>query len=266
MILKVREGKLGLFKKGSHEIVEIKNCLLVPQAVENFLQELRGHNLEKGEIYIISNGRELAAMLKTDAVEKYLSDKKEISFKIGEFTYSIAPGCFIQANLFTLDMMLRLVRQNLAGDYFKKAVDLFCGAGFFTLALARRVKRVAAIEVEEKNIRSLKANLAANKIDNVEIIQADILKSAAAAADLFVIDPPRSGLSRRLIYEITGNLPKKILYFSCDSATFSRDIFYFQEAGFILKELKIIDNFPQTDHFEIYSCLVHEKKRGNIKK
>lgn len=260
MVLKVRGGKVGFFKKGSHEIVEIETCLVAPQAVENFLQGLRGHNLEKGEIFIISSGKELAAVLKSDAAEKYLSDKKEISYKIGEFTYRISPGCFIQANLFTLDMMLGLVQQNLEGDYFEKAADLFCGAGFFTLALARRVKRVAAIEADEQNIRSLKANLAANNIDNVEIIQADILKSAVAAADLFVIDPPRSGLNRRLVNEITGNVPKKILYFSCDSATFSRDIFYFQEAGFILKELKIIDNFPQTDHFEIYSCLVHDKK------
>ncbi|MCI0470304.1 MAG: methyltransferase, partial [Candidatus Aminicenantes bacterium] len=256
IILKVRDGKAGFYKKGSHEIVEIETCLVAPQPVENFLRGLRAHNPGKGEIYIISSGKELSAVLKTGDAEKYLSDKKEISFEIGEFTYDFSPGSFIQANLFTLEIMLGLVQHNLESDYFEKAADLFCGAGFFTLALARRVRRVAAVEAHEENIRLLKANLAGNKIDNVEIIQADILKSAVGAADLFVIDPPRSGLNRRLVKEITGHLPKKILYFSCDSATFSRDIFYFREAGFILQELKIIDNFPQTDHFEIYSCLV----------
>ncbi|MCK5057676.1 MAG: class I SAM-dependent RNA methyltransferase, partial [Candidatus Aminicenantes bacterium] len=187
----------------------------------------------------------------------YLSEKKEISFKIGGFHYTYSPDNFIQANLFTLESMIASLRKSLGKNRFERAVDLFCGAGFFTLSLARQAGVVTAVEADINNIRSLKINLEKNNVGNVEIMKADILKSAVPQADVYLIDPPRTGLSRKIINDIAGHLPRKILYFSCDSATFCRDISYFYEAGYIIKELKIIDNFPQTDHFEIYSCLQH---------
>lgn len=275
-ILKIEEGRVGFYEKESHDVVEFETCLLLPQIVEDFVKELRDgpliKNVKKGEIFILSNGRELSALLKTDDAsarlpgEKpqpaavagrstYLGDKQTLSFTIGEFVYSFSPANFIQANLFTLEAMTRLVQENLSKDRFERAVDLFCGAGFFTPVLARRAGRVRAVESGKRNIRALKVNLAANNIDNVEISRADILKTSVPGADCYVIDPPRTGLNKKVVSAIAANSPRKIIYFSCDSATFSRDVSYFRDSGYMIKELKIIDNFPQTDHFEIFSCL-----------
>jgi 23S rRNA (uracil1939-C5)-methyltransferase len=255
--LKVEEGKTGFYEKASHAIVEIETCLLLPQIVEDFIKEVRGNPLikkvKKGEIFILSSGKKLSALLKADGSITHLGGQQKIPFTIGDFVYYFSPDNFVQANLFTLETMTGLVRKNLSEDYFKKAVDLFCGTGFFTPVLARKAGRVTAIEAGKKNIRSLETNLAANNIDNVDISRADILKTAVPSAGLYVIDPPRTGLTKKVVKSITAFRPKKILYFSCDSATFARDASYFQNAGYIIKELKIIDNFPQTDHFEIFS-------------
>jgi 23S rRNA (uracil1939-C5)-methyltransferase len=69
------------------------------------------------------------------------------------------------------------------------------------------------------------------------------------------VDPPRGGLASALIARIAQAKVKKTIYFSCDSATFARDLRLFLKLGYDLQELKIIDNCPQTDHFEIFSVL-----------
>jgi len=258
-IVKIRDGRAGFFKKESHDIVEIDSCLLLPQIVGDFLRALKqnpvinGNN--KGEILILTNGSELSALLNTDGNRTYLTDKKEILFKIGEFRYTYSPENFIQANLFTLESMTGLAQKSVGRDHFERAADLFCGAGFFSLSLSRRAGVVYAVEADTNNISSLKTNIKNNKISNVKIMKADILENAAPQADFYLVDPPRTGLNKRIIHDIAGHRPKKILYFSCDSATFCRDITYFHEVGYVINELTIIDNFPQTDHFEIYSCL-----------
>ncbi|MEI6613849.1 MAG: hypothetical protein WCL37_03050 [Chrysiogenales bacterium] len=123
------------------------------------------------------------------------------------------------------------------------------------MPLARHFQRLLALESNPGNLAALRANLESNQIANVEVHLADVLKANLPFLDLVVIDPPRGGLSAALIARIAQAQMKKIIYFSCDSATFARDLRLFLKQGFDLRELKIIDNFPQTDHFEIFSVL-----------
>ena len=257
-VLKIKAGKTGFFRKERHDIIEINSCLLLPQVVEDFLPQLRNHpaveNTGTGDIFILSDGREFSALLKSGRNEQYICEKKNISFEIGDFVYSVKPRNFIQANLFTLQPMIRLVTRHLEKESVYAAVDLFCGAGFFTLPLARIAREVTAVEVDGENLRSLSINLKKNKIDNVKIEQADILKAELPEADIFLVDPPRRGLGRSVVASIIAGKPRQVFYFSCDSATFARDSGYFREAVYAMSGLTIIDNFPQTDHFEIFSC------------
>ena len=137
-------------------------------------------------------------------------------------------------------------------------MDLFCGGGFFTLPLAANCRQVLALENDPGNVAALRGNLALNRADNVRVVQADVLRAdaaLAAAAELIVVDPPRGGLSPRLISVLAAGTAKAIVYFSCDSATFARDLRLFLSHGFDLADLRLIDNFPQSDHFEIFSIL-----------
>jgi len=114
---------------------------------------------------------------------------------------------------------------------------------------------VTALESDPANLASLRANLERNRIGHVRVLAADALRGAPLDAELVVVDPPRGGLSGRLVSALAGGRARTVVYFSCDSATFARDLRLFQARGFALEALKLIDNFPHSDHFEIFSVL-----------
>ena len=254
----VRGGTAGFFARESHRVVAIEGCLLLPEAMEAFfLDRRRGlAGTESAQLQVISNGRELAARLETPGGgETWLSRERTVCFAIGSFAFRFAPDNFIQANLFQFQPMLGLLQQALEGVEAATAVDLFCGCGFFTLPLARRFASVLAIENDARNLAALRANLDLGRASHVRIIQADALRADPPPAELVVVDPPRGGLSRRLIAALAGGGTRSVVYYSCDSATFARDLRLFIQHGFGLGDLRLIDNFPQSDHFEIFSVL-----------
>ena len=175
---------------------------------------------------------------------------------MGDYIFNYRPENFIQANVHTLAPMIEYVTRSLAPGPYKTAVDLFSGTGFFSQPLARYAEKVLSLEGDTKNLRALKINLRANLIENVKVQNTDVYVDPIPEADIYLADPPRKGLSKKVISAITGNSPKKVLYFSCDSATFARDLVDFQNAGYVSKELALLDNFPQSDHFETFSLLV----------
>lgn len=257
----VRDGAAGFFRKGSHRVVAIDRCLLLPEAVEAFFLEQRSGlaATANAQLQVVSNGREIAARLETPGEkERWLGPERGVRFAIGPFAYRVAPDNFIQANLFQLQPLQGLLRQYLGERKIARAVDLFCGGGFFTLPLAAGCGEVLGVENDPGNVAALRANLDLNGIGNVRSVQADVLRAGLPRAELYVADPPRGGLSPRVIAGIAASGAGTVIYYSCDSATFARDLRIFGRHGFGLRELRLIDNFPQSDHFEIFSAL--EKK------
>ena len=111
------------------------------------------------------------------------------------------------------------------------------------------------MENDPGNVAALRANLELNRVGNVRPVRADVLRAGLPRAELYVVDPPRGGLSQRVIEGMAAGGAGTVIYYSCDSATFARDLRIFARYGFGLKELRLIDNFPQSDHFEIFSVL-----------
>jgi len=254
----VREGVAGFFRKGSHRVVAIDRCLLLPEIVEGFFLERRAglSGTANAQLQVVSNGREIAARLETPGdAEKWFSPGRAVRFEIGPFAYRVAPDNFIQANLFQLQPLQGLLQRYLGGRKIARAVDLFCGCGFFTLPLAASCGEVLAVENDPGNVAALRVNLDLNRIENVRPVQADVLRAGLPRAELYVADPPRGGLSAQVIAGMAGAGAGTVIYYSCDSATFARDLRIFGHYGFGLLELRLIDNFPQSDHFEIFSVL-----------
>lgn len=258
-VFKIKQGKIGFLKRKSHHIVEISHCHLVDEPVNIMLREWRQspmiRNTENGEILVLSNGYSVSAQLKSAQKKKYLGPIREITFKAGDFSYRVIPENFIQANRFTMDSMIELVEDNLKGKSFIRSMDLFSGIGFFSLPLSRYSRQVLAVEKDQNNLASLKKNLEENHISNVETLKADIRTLPLPGAELMLVDPPRAGLGSSLTEKISGKNSGRFLYFSCDSATFSRDLARLKQAGRPVKGLVLVDNFPQTDHFEIFTWL-----------
>lgn len=254
----VAGGAAGFFARESHRVVAVGGCLLLPRASEEHFLRLRPRTaaLERGQWRVLSNGDIVASRLEgEDGRGEWLSRERTVPFAIGPHEWRVGPENFVQANLFQLAPMAALLTDVVERERPGSAADLFCGAGFFTLPLAARCGRVTALESDPANLASLRANLERNRIGHVRVLAADALRGAPLDAELVVVDPPRGGLSGRLVSALAGGRARTVVYFSCDSATFARDLRLFQARGFALEALKLIDNFPHSDHFEIFSVL-----------
>ena len=142
-------------------------------------------------------------------------------------------------------------------------LDLFCGAGSITLALARRCKAAVGIETVPDAVRDACENAARNGIDNVRFICADAQDAASVLADihfqpdLVVVDPPRKGLSEAVCRYLSALRIDRIIYVSCDPATLARDVARLREDGFHPVSVSGFDLFPRTANVETVVLLSH---------
>jgi len=139
-------------------------------------------------------------------------------------------------------------------------VDLYAGAGTFTLPLAARYRQVSAVESYGPCIKDLRRNLEGHNL-KARIVGGDVARELAGLGSFqaAVIDPPRAGLSSKACAALIGARPRCIVYVSCDPATLARDIRVFTNGGYHLKTIRPIDLFPQTFHVESVALLLNEK-------
>ncbi|MDX6271283.1 MAG: rRNA (uracil1939-C5)-methyltransferase [Acidobacteriota bacterium] len=136
------------------------------------------------------------------------------------------------------------------------AVDLYCGVGLFTLPLARRFARVAAVEGNAAATGFARRNLAAAGLTNASVHTARVGEWLAAHApslppvDFLLLDPPRAGAEPEALNGILLLRPRRIAYVSCDPATLARDLRALFDAGYTLDSIRAFDMFPQTHHVE----------------
>lgn len=184
----------------------------------------------------------------------------------GSWTENIAEGqmrlsapSFFQVNTKGAEILIELVMDALDPQEDELAVDLYCGAGTFTLPLARRCDFVAAVEAYGPAVRDLRRNLEINKLDNVDVIGGDAVREFPDQdADILVVDPPRAGLAPEAIDLIASTSARDVACVSCDPATLARDLKRFVEEGtFSPVKITPVDLFPQTFHCE---TVVHLKR------
>jgi 23S rRNA (uracil1939-C5)-methyltransferase len=139
-------------------------------------------------------------------------------------------------------------------------VELFAGAGFLTVGLARRHSRMVAVEGHRPAARDLRANLKAAGLGHVRVVAQPVerflqLPPPDPAPDVVVLDPPRAGLGRGAPERLARFGAARIVYLSCDPATLARDLSRFVGAGYALSAVEAFDLFPQTPHVEALAVL-----------
>ena len=141
------------------------------------------------------------------------------------------------------------------------AYDLYCGLGSITLALAEHVQEVVGVEVVDEAIACATENAELNGVENVEWQVGNvrpILKFAKGVwpdPSLIVVDPPRSGLVPKVVRRVCEAGPERIIYVSCNPATFAGNLPMFREHGYELKVVQPVDQFPHTSHCELVARL-----------
>lgn len=141
-------------------------------------------------------------------------------------------------------------------------LDLYCGIGTISLAMAKRAGRVIGAEVVPQAIEDAKANAARNGVDNAEFFCGDAGAVAARLAQegvrphVICVDPPRKGLGPEVPELLAGMGPERIVYVSCDPATLARDVKRFSLLGYRAVKARGVDLFPRTQHVESVVQLV----------
>ncbi len=188
--------------------------------------------------------------------ETVLTERHSIEENFSGFSVKLSPQSFKQVTHATADALYSRARERVSGESIRSVVDLYCGAGAFTFALAPVVETGLGVEISEETVNA--ANRRAEKFPGIRFeaadLEVDFERYLSTAPDLLVVNPPRRGLSGALIQAANTHAPKNILYSSCNPKTLLRDLLTFEEQ-YLVTELHPFDMFPQTDHLEVLALL-----------
>jgi 23S rRNA (uracil1939-C5)-methyltransferase len=176
--------------------------------------------------------------------------------------FRISPEAFFQTNTEMAEALYAnaLELAELRGD--ERVYDLFCGIGTIALALARAAGEVWGIEVVEAAIADAIRNAELNAIDNARFFAGDVrtalrpLVERAGPPDVVVVDPPRAGLSAKIVRRVIETGASRVVYVSCNPTTLAPNARQLVDAGYRLARLRPVDMFPQTPHIECVALLV----------
>jgi 23S rRNA (uracil1939-C5)-methyltransferase len=173
-------------------------------------------------------------------------------------TFGVSPGSFFQIQLEEDVPLIQRVLQFGEPVGSEKVLDLYSGIGNFSIPLALGRARVVGIEENRAAISDARANAAANGVEQCRFIRGrveNVLKTLDSdAADLIVLDPPRTGC-REALPEIIRLKPARLVYVSCEPTTFSRDLRSLLSSGYGLEKLALADLFPQSYRMETVALL-----------
>lgn len=290
--------RTGFYKEKTRDVVDVEYCPLMSEGINKLIFSVRDlmKKSEKDfagagitEIHI-SLGDCAAALIKTSA-DKAFADMDKITslfmdagfsgviinsgkrvIKYGRpyitldlenIKYTVSPLSFFQGNWELNLSVVKLIRDYLQPLKGKQVLDLYAGAGNFSLPFALEGAHVIAVEKNPYAIEDGKRNLKINRIKNCRFIRSGAesinrsinkLSDFGEHVDVLIIDPPRHGIENK-VFDITLNmLPENIVYISCDPATLSRDLKKLS-VKYRIDSARMIDFFPQTYHIESIAFL-----------
>ena len=190
-----------------------------------------------------------------------LSGAPQLHDQIGDLDFLISPEAFFQTNTEMAERAVRLAVEYAGLRGHERVFDLYCGIGTIGLTLASRAREVVGVELVEPAVRDAIENARLNEVTNASFFAGDIrlamreLVEQAGKPDVAVIDPPRAGLSQKVVRRIVEAAPKRIVYVSCNPTTLAPNAAQLVEAGYVFKRVRPVDLFPQTPHIECVALL-----------
>jgi 23S rRNA (uracil1939-C5)-methyltransferase len=245
VVLHVQDGKIGFFARDNKTVVDIKSCPIF--AKKSFERCDRSQK----RLVVCSNAS------RTIDIEGL-----RIAYSDHVFVQN-SPHSFLQIYKDVLE---------IAGDPLDgngKLLDLYSGIGIFSLLAARKGWQVFSVEASKKAVQLHKENMRVNAIDTIRVVSALVEDVERLVDDLqsyqiWLVNPPRTGLSQQVIQTIISQAPKQLIYISCMPSTLARDVKKLSEAGYELHVIKAYDMFPQTTHLEAVVSLQRNTNLPNM--
>lgn len=256
-----RKMTIGFLKSGTRSrYVEVEQCPLVTEAMNETLTEVRQQTIERHQTKPFKKGGTLLIREHLDGVTTNPQDI--IREKVGDLVFSFPAGEFFQNNPSILPAFTGYVRDKAREAGARFLVDAYCGSGLFCLTAARDFEQAVGIEVSEHSVQYAVKNAAANQIENARFHVGDAASIFSqidfpGAEAAVVIDPPRKGSSEEFLNQLIAFGPRCVVYVSCNPATQMRDLQVLLKGGYQIDEIQPFDLFPQTRHLE---CVVALQK------
>ncbi|MGM9600520.1 MAG: 23S rRNA (uracil(1939)-C(5))-methyltransferase RlmD [Faecousia sp.] len=179
-------------------------------------------------------------------------------------SFRLSPRSFYQVNHAQAQRLYEAAIEQAEIAKTDTVLDLYCGVGTITLAMAKAAGKVIGVEVVPQAVEDARQNALRNGIENAEFFCGDAGQAALALEaqgirpDVVVVDPPRKGLNADCIEALSRMAPKRIVYVSCDPATLARDVALLKGRGYALKSAQAADLFPRCAHVESIVCLAND--------
>lgn len=277
------EGRAGLRRHRSHEIEPIDRCLIAHPGVDELgVPEVRWEGVRDVEaiasasradraVVVTPTGAKMGPLPKLGASSAVLRrfrggrlqqvhGRRGVRENAGEREFRVSAGGFWQVHPAAAEVLTEAVLEALEPRRGETALDLYCGVGLFTSALARAVGpqgRAMGVESGAEAVRDARYNL--KDLEQVRVERADAASQlrewADVRADVVALDPPRTGAGAEVVRLLAGTRPRRVAYVSCDPATLARDLAEFERSGYRLEGLRAFDAFPMTHHVECLAVL-----------
>lgn len=292
--VKQKRLQMGFRQRASNDLVEITQCPIMVNQLEQLLVPLRRclsslsaiKKLGHAELVLADNGpllvlRHLAALSDDDrqillqfAQQHHLSiylagDSDRLErltgsdpyYRIDDLELGFNPRDFIQVNASVNQLMVAQALEWLDIQASDRVLDLFCGMGNFTLPIAKRARQVIGVEGVASLVMTGQKNAQINGLTNVEFMHHNLEQDvscqpwAGQGFNKILLDPARAGAAEA-IPQMVKLQPERIVYVSCNPQTLVSDTKLLLSSGYGLTQLRMLDMFPQTGHIESIALFV----------
>lgn len=268
----LRRGRIGYFAHASRRLCAVEQCPIASPRLNavltglaemareprfpDFVRSLEVFTNETGvQLNVLETARPVARRFFDWCAERIPGlAGGALEYRVGEDWFRVSGGSFFQVNRFLIEALAGRALADAAGE---TALDLYAGVGLFTLKLARRFRRVTAVESGSGAAGDLEFNAARAALP-VAVRRASaefFLLGLAERPDFVLADPPRAGLGKQVVKELLRLAPPRMVIVSCDPATLARDAARLIAGGYRLERLTLVDLFPQTAHLEAVAAL-----------
>jgi 23S rRNA (uracil1939-C5)-methyltransferase len=246
-------SEIGYYERNSRNLVAIEHCPILVPELDAELGRLRSE-IDWTEFWPKKGAIDVACG-DAGAISDYSPEldlgNKEISLTAAGEIYTFTAQTFFQGNKFLIDTLISTAVGDASGE---NALDLYCGVGLFTLPLARKFKKVTAVEDFSPALEFARKNVARAGLSNVEIVNKPVGRFLAdrkrGTIDFALLDPPRFGTEKKTVLDLIRLRPRAVSYVSCDPSVLARDLRRFLDDDYRIESVTAIDLFPQTHHVE----------------
>lgn len=272
-----KQGAVGFFKEGTREIVVVDSCPIMSAGINSALKAMKEVDLGgMREIHLTDDGQNVIALVKGIPFDAAIADLlMEVGlsgvafsdgayrgegpaysvFGLNDLQYTVSPWSFLQSNWDLNRKMVEQLVSEIGAVEDHRLLDLYAGAGNFSLQLAIEARQTVGVEENQNSINDGQRNVAQNRITGYKFIKGTAEDAKLKGDfDVLILDPPRAGLSRDALERVSEMVPPRLAYVSCNPSTMARDLKSLTEK-YALDSMHMVDMFPHTYHIECLAIL-----------